>query len=173
MGQLSIQVATAKDAAHIALLGRITFTETFGHLFRYHHELMEYYDLTFSVEKIRNSIEKVTNIFWIARYNDLPVGYAKLKLNSPSEFIEDPDIAQLQKIYVLKDYHDKKLGYQLQEILLEKARSLDFKTIWLSVLEENERAVKFYSKTGFKGIGYHDFHIGSETFNFIAMKKEL
>ena len=138
MGQLSIQVATAKDAAHIALLGRITFTETFGHLFRYHHELMEYYDLTFSVEKIRNSIEKVTNIFWIARYNDLPVGYAKLKLNSPSEFIEDPDIAQLQKIYVLKDYHDKKLGYQLQEILLEKARSLDFKTIWLSVLEENE-----------------------------------
>ena len=37
MGQLSIREANVKDAAHIALLGRITFTETFGHLFRYHH----------------------------------------------------------------------------------------------------------------------------------------
>jgi ribosomal protein S18 acetylase RimI-like enzyme len=37
----------------------------------------------------------------------------------------------------------------------------------------NERAINFYKKTGFEKIGNHDFQIGKENFEFIAMQKKL
>jgi hypothetical protein len=36
--------------------------------------------------------------------DNLPVGYAKLKLHSPTAQFGRPDVAQLQKIYVLQDF---------------------------------------------------------------------
>ena len=104
MNTIEIRLAKKEDAQFIALLGRITFTETFGHFFRDQKDLIDYYNLTFSVKKIEDGIKKPNNIFWIAFVNRLPVGYAKLKLYSNSEFIESKDVCQLQKIYVLKDF---------------------------------------------------------------------
>ena len=173
MNNIEIRIATKKDAQFIALLGRITFTETFGHFFRDEQDLLNYYNSTFSVEKIENGIEKSNNVFWIAFVNQLPVGYAKLKLNSKSEFIDSENTCQLQKIYVLKDFLSMKIGFELQNLLLKKAKELEFKEIWLSVLNSNERAISFYKKNGFEKIGNHDFQIGKENFEFIAMKKTI
>ncbi len=173
MDHTEIRLATTADATHIALLGRVTFTETFGHFFRDPNDLLSYYHKTFSVEKIRAGIQNPKNVFCIAFVNELPVGYAKLKRDSQTEFLQNEHTCQLQKIYVLKDFLSLKIGYQLQQMLLEKARTLQFKTIWLSVLESNERAVNFYKKSDFKLVGNHDFQIGQENFEFIAMAKKL
>ena len=173
MHPVEIRLAKKEDAPFIALLGRVTFTETFGHFFRDPQDLRDYYDRTFSVQKIEDGIGKPTNIFWIAFVDRLPVGYAKLKLHSNSDFIESTDVCQLQKIYVLKDFLSMGIGFELQDSLLKKAKELNFIDVWLSVLNSNERAISFYQKTGFKTIGHHDFQIGKENFEFIAMKKEL
>ncbi len=173
MNSVEIRLAKKEDAQFIALLGRVTFTETFGRFFRDPKDLRDYYDRTFSVQKIEDGIEKSNNIFWIAFVNRLPVGYAKLKLHSNSEFIESTDVCQLQKIYVLKDFLSMGIGFKLQDSLLKKAKELNFNNVWLSVLNSNERAISFYQKTGFETIGRHDFQIGKENFEFIAMKKEL
>ncbi|MGV6831672.1 MAG: hypothetical protein ACWA5P_08945, partial [bacterium] len=74
MNTIEIRLAQKEDAQFIALLGRTTFTETFGHFFRDKQDLLNYYNSTFSVEKIENGIEKPNNIFWIAFANRLPVG---------------------------------------------------------------------------------------------------
>ena len=119
---IEIRIAEESDAEFIALLGRITFTETFGHLFFNNKDLLEYCNQTFSVEKIRSSLKKNSNIFWIAFVDKLPVGYSKLKLNSKSEFIKSKYTCQLQKIYVLKDFLSMKIGFRLQNVLIEKAK---------------------------------------------------
>lgn len=173
MNDLKIKEAVLKDAAIIALLGRITFTETFGHLFRDKNDLLSYFNETFSVEKIKKGIQKANNKFWVAYVNDLPVGYAKLKLNSVSEFIIDKKTAQLQKIYVLNDFIAQKVGFQLQNILLNEAKKQGANQIWLSVLKSNNRAFNFYKKSNFTIIGKHDFQIGKENFNFNVLVKKL
>jgi ribosomal protein S18 acetylase RimI-like enzyme len=170
---MRIVEANASDAAHIALLARITFTETFGHFFTDKTDLHQYLDQTFGVKKIRNSIEKPNNIFWLAFIEELPVGYAKLKLNSPSQFITAENLCQLQKIYVLKDFLSKKVGHSLQNELLKRAAESNSERVWLSVLKSNVRAIKFYEKNGFETIGDHDFQIGKEHFEFQAMAKNL
>lgn len=170
---IQVRIATKDDANIISLLARITFTETFGHLFRDSGDLSNYLKITFSVDKIERSIQKDTTVFWIAFINRLPIGYAKLKLNSLSPFLDSKNICQLQKIYVLKDFLSLKIGYKLQEQLLQKATDLKYESIWLSVLHSNERAIHFYTKNGFHHIGNHDFSIGKEHFEFIAMSKNL
>ena len=172
--KIEIRRANKDDAGFIALLGRITFTETFGHLYKDNkQDLIDYYNSTFSVDKIENSISKLNNVYWIAFVDRLAVGYAKLKLNSQTEFIVEKNVCQLQKIYVLKDFLSMKIGFELQNLLLKTAKEEDFSEIWLSVLNSNNRAINFYKKNGFMGIGNHDFQIGKENFEFIAMSKQL
>ena len=171
--KIEIRIANKDDAGFIALLGRVTFTETFGHFFKDKQDLLDYYNSTFSMDKIENSISKPNNVYWIAFVNRLTVGYAKLKLNSQSEFIAEENVCQLQKIYVLKDFLSMKIGFELQNLLLKKAKERGFSKIWLSVLNSNERAVNFYIKNGFAEIGNHDFQIGKENFEFTAMSKQL
>ncbi|HMB63852.1 MAG TPA: GNAT family N-acetyltransferase [Eudoraea sp.] len=173
MSTIKIRIAGKGDARYIALLGRITFTGTFGHLFRDGEDLRGYCEETFNVGKIETSLQKSSSVYWIAFSDRLPVGYAKLKLNSPSAFIAEGKICQLQKIYVLKDFLSLRVGFQLQEQMLQKAREYGYSKIWLSVLEENERATLFYKKNGFTVIGKHDFQIGKERFEFLAMSKAL
>lgn len=173
MSTIEIRVATESDATHISLLGKITFTETFGHLFRDPKDLQDYLETTFSASKIAASLLKSTSVFWIAFAEAKPVGYAKLKLDSRSSFIDAIAVCQLQKIYVLKEFISLKIGRELQSQLFLKAKALGYEHIWLSVLNSNERAIRFYKKNGFDIIGNHDFTIGKEHFNFFAMSKKL
>lgn len=173
MQNMQIRIAQPLDAAYIALLGRITFSETFGHLFRNTNELQAYNERTFSVQKIRGGIAKAENIFWLAFVNELPVGYAKLKIDSPSEFIQEDKVAQLQKLYVLKDFLSMKVGKALQSQVIAKAREDDCEVIWLSVLQSNARAIRFYQKNSFQQVGEHSYQIGQENFHFFAMAKAL
>ena len=170
-----IQKATLADAPTIAQLGTITFTETFGHLFgpAQQSELADYLATTFATAKISSSIAKENNVFWLAYANDKPVGYAKLKLHSIAAFSEEPLQAQLQKIYVAKDYIGHKIGAQLQNTLIAAAQDAGKKELWLSVFTANQRALQFYKKHGFTSIGNHNFSIGSQDFSFIALSKPL
>ena len=166
-------MAHEKDAQIIALLGRITFTETFGHLFYDKQDLANYLSETFGVEKLRTSLGKPNNIFWLAYVDQLPVGYAKLKKNAPSPFLDGNHVGQLQKIYVLKDLHSQQIGKALQEELLDHAQNLGIKNIWLSVLKGNDRAIGFYLKHGFLAVGDHTFQIGKQVFDFVALSKPI
>ncbi|NAY90928.1 GNAT family N-acetyltransferase [Muricauda sp. JGD-17] len=168
-----IRLAKKEDATFIALLGRITFTETFGNLFSDQNGLKEYLNATFGIAKIARSIEKENNIYWISFVDQLPVGYAKLKLKSPSPFITSENLGQLQKIYVLKDFLSMKIGKRLQDLLLEKAKASGCAHIWLSVYKGNQRAIRFYEKNDFTTVGEHQFSIGKDTFDFMAMSKKI
>ena len=168
-----IRKASSQDADIISQLGRTTFGETFGHLFRDPNDLSDYYKRTFSKDKIERSLQKDINIYWLAFADSQPVGYAKLKLHSPSSFLNETNICQLQKIYVLKDFLSLRIGLKLQNELMDEAKASGSSYIWLSVLKENERAIQFYLKNGFEKIGDHDFSIGKEDFDFMAMARKL
>lgn len=171
----TVQIHTAKtqDAAYLALLGRVTFSETFGHLFRDPHDLRTYLAQTFDPGKLAIGVDKADNSSWLAWQNGLPIGYAKLKRSSPTPFSSDERQCQLQKLYVLQDFHGSGAGTFLQDELLRTAHQEGFQSIWLSVLHSNHKAIHFYERHGFRAIGEHDFSIGKEDFHFTVMNKKL
>jgi aromatic-L-amino-acid/L-tryptophan decarboxylase len=168
---ITITKATLADAGYISQLGKQTFRESFGHLFSITEELNDYLEQTFSLTKIRSSLQKENNIFWIAWYDSQPVGYAKLKRYSCYENISWSNASQLQKIYVVKDFLDKKIGEKLYQALYQTFQTLDSQSLWLVVLENNQRAIRFYEKNGFQKVKKHLFRIGSQDFLFELMEK--
>lgn len=162
------------DAASLALLGRITFAETFGYLFRDHPgDLRAYLDATFAAAKIARSLGKPENTYWLALRDGLPVGYAKLK--HPSPFPGNPAgtaTAQLQKIYVLREFFGLRLGRGLMRDVIDAAAARA-SCLWLDVLEENERAIGFYEKHGFAQAGEDTYAIGAQHFRFRLMARRF
>jgi diamine N-acetyltransferase len=166
-----IKKAQPDDAPTIARLGRTTFEETFQHVFPIRQELDEYLEATFSVAKIASSMQKPNNVFWLAFANDVPVGYAKLKLTSWYGDVPDEGMSQLQKIYVLHDFLDQKVGAKLLQGVEQEWLTHQKQVLWLAVLNSNERAIRFYEKTGFQFIKKHTHQIGSQLFKFKLMAK--
>lgn len=167
---LEIRRASDADAPTVALLGRITFAETFGYLFTKHSgDLRDYLDCTFNVAKIRNSIAEAGNWYWLSFLDGLPVGYAKLKYPSPAPQLPKDDPAQLQKIYVLREYVGAGIGKPLFEVALKETAQIGVHTLILYVLKENARAVHFYEKQGMKVAGEATHAIGAQTFHFHLM----
>ncbi|NOT49875.1 MAG: GNAT family N-acetyltransferase [Chitinophagaceae bacterium] len=168
--ELAIKKASVNDATTLALLAQITFKEAFGHIWD-KEVLRNYLKHTFSVQKMKGSIEKSNNVFWLAYADELPVGYAKLKICSPYDRLADPKPAQLQKIYVLNDYIGNKIGQRLQEALFEQVKTEGVKTLWLAVWDGNEKAIQFYERHGFKKETTYRYDFESMSFDYEVMVK--
>lgn len=167
---LQIRRAEPSDAEIVSLLGRITFAETFGYLFTEHGgDLRAYLDHTFSVAKIRASIGEEENRYWLSLVDDLPVGYAKLKHPSPTQLLPSENPAQLQKIYVLREFVALGIGKRFLDTLVSDVSARGIDALWLDVLKENHRAIAFYLKYGFVPIGDDTYTIGAQTFQFHLM----
>ena len=170
---VTIREANKEDAVHIALLGRITYTESHGGYIDQKEDLLEFYDKYYFVSKIRNELSDKENVFWIVFSNELPIGFAKLSLNINYTKIENKNSCKLQRLYILNDFISLKIGSQLQDIILEKAANLKFENIWLTVYYKNTKGIKFYKKYGFNELGSMNFYVGETNYENLVFVKKL
>jgi ribosomal protein S18 acetylase RimI-like enzyme len=72
--------------------------------------------------------------------------------------------ANLPQAHVRKTYEwtGHKLGDVLMAQCLEHVRHSGFETIWLTVWRNNERAIRFYKRWGFRKLGVYDFVVGRD-----------
>jgi ribosomal protein S18 acetylase RimI-like enzyme len=168
--KISLRRATSDDAPVVALLGWVAFAETFGHLFE-PENLETYLHGTYSVQKIRSSIPKSYNTYWLAYWKDVPGGFVKIKANFPPPGDIPPTDApwQLQKIYVQQQFLDKKLGQALFHNAVAHAWQQGATLLWLLVQEDNARAIRFYEKNGWVKAKYLPFDLVNQRFYFFLM----
>ncbi|MBQ4819182.1 GNAT family N-acetyltransferase [Aquimarina sp. MMG016] len=170
---ISLSRAKIEDAENISYLGATTFDQSFGYLFRDREDIEGYLRKTFSLEKITQSIQKSHNIYWLVKEDDSPIGYAKLQLDSPSDFIKNDKTCKLQKLYMLKGTSSKGIGSRLQQLIFDKAIEEGQEYLWLSALKQNERAIAFYKRNDYLIVGEHPYSIGKEDFEFWVMGRKL
>jgi ribosomal protein S18 acetylase RimI-like enzyme len=166
---LLVTAASPENAPVISAIGRQSFSDAFAPFFAHEHELQQYLDHTYDTEKIKASIAKPNNTFAIAWLVDTPVGFVKLKKQSMNRQLTGDRQSELQKIYVLKQYHGKGVADALMGRVLEIASGLQPDWLWLDVIIQNSRAIRFYEKYGFTKAGHHAFVIGSTPFNYHVM----
>ena len=83
------------------------------------------------------------------------------------------DTAELSKIYVLPDYHGAGVSTALMDLTLATAEEWGARRVWLGVNEGNQRAQRFYAKSGFKVNGTRTFQVGARRENDYIMVREL
>lgn len=101
------------------------------------------------------------------------IGYLKLNVGQFQTEIKDDKALEIERIYVLKEYHGKKIGQILYAKAIKVATEISAEYVWLGVWEENQRAISFYKKNGFIEFDKHIFKLGNDEQTDIMMKKVL
>ena len=167
--KIKIITADSSNANTISSIGKQSFRDAFGHLFKNKMELQEYLDYTYHPDKIAKSIEKENNVFFIAFVENVPVGFAKVKKYSLNDQIDSIAQMELQKIYVLSYYHGSGAGAALMQAVLDLVNKICPDYLWLDTHISNAKAIRFYEKYGFTKTGKYYFMIGTQTFEYHLM----
>jgi ribosomal protein S18 acetylase RimI-like enzyme len=95
------------------------------------------------------------------------IGYAMLIRDTTG------DTAELSKIYVLADHHGAGVATALMDRAVATAQRWGARSVWLGVNQANQRAQRFYAKSGFKVSGTRTFRVGTRLENDYVMVREL
>jgi ribosomal protein S18 acetylase RimI-like enzyme len=97
----------------------------------------------------------------------------KLNFGEAQTELKNNTSLEIERIYVLKEFHGQNMGQLLYYKALEIATKYRIKEIWLGVWEKNKRAISFYKKNGFIEFDTHIFKLGNDEQIDIMMKLTL
>ena len=172
MSDINIKKATLNDIDHLQKIGKQTFFETFS-TGNSEENIKKYLEESFSVEKLSSELSTETSEFYFAELESEVIGYLKLNFGHSQTELKDEKAVEIERIYVLKEYHGKKVGQILYEKAIEIAKQKNAGYVWLGVWEENPRAINFYKKNGFVEFDKHIFKLGEDEQTDIMMKLNL
>ena len=172
MEDINISKASLQDVTMLQQISRQTFFETFAQ-YNTASDMKKYLEENFSENKLTVELNNPGSFFYIAWEGNSPIGYLKLNTGNAQSDLKEPDSLEIERIYVLSDYHGRKVGQLLYEKALELAQLHHKLSIWLGVWEENPRAIRFYEKNGFAAFGKHVFRLGEDDQTDIMMRKVL
>ena len=163
---------TVNDTDTLLRLSYRTFYEAFEAQ-NTAENMKAYSDSAFTAGKIRKELSHPDSQFYFIYSNEKLAGYLKVNINSAQSEPMGPDALEVERIYVLQEYHKQGLGKALLNYAHDIARQLNKNKIWLGVWEKNENAIGFYKKQGFKKSGSHSFFMGDDEQTDIIAEKIL
>lgn len=172
MNNLKITKATVNDLTKLQEIGKQTFIETFAAV-NSAENMAKYLEESFDDAKLTAELENENSHFYLATIDEEVVGYLKLNTGEAQTEKEDTNALEIERIYVTKEFHGKKVGQAIYEHALQTAIEAKATYIWLGVWEKNFRAVSFYTKNGFVQFDKHIFRLGDDEQTDLMMKKVL
>ena len=172
MEPMEIRKVTLNDIDQLQQIGRQTFSETFSSS-NTEENMTTYLEEGFSNEKLIEELNNESSEFYFALSENELVGYLKINFGQSQTELQDDTALEIERIYVLKEFHGKKVGQVLYEKAIEIAKQKNAHYVWLGVWEENPRAISFYKKNGFVEFDKHIFKLGDDEQTDIMMKLKL
>lgn len=172
MGNIEIKKVTIDDLDQLQQIGRQTFYETFASG-NTEENMNKYLDEAFSVAKLTTELNDKNSEFYFATLDNDVIGYLKINFGQSQTELQDDKAVEIERIYVLKEFHGKNVGQLLYDKAISIARQKNADYVWLGVWEENLRAINFYKKNGFVEFDKHIFKLGNDEQTDIMMKLKL
>src|SRR5690554_2952676 len=172
MTEFKIKKVTLDDIDQLQKIGRQTFYETFS-AGNTEENMTKYLNEGFSIDKLTTELNDKNAEFYFATFNNNIIGYLKLNFGQSQTELKDDKALEIERIYVLKEFHGKKVGQILYDKAIEIAKNKNADYVWLGVWEENPRAINFYKKNGFVDFDKHIFKLGNDEQTDIMMKLKL
>ncbi len=159
---MHIRRATTGDAKLLCELSAVTFFDTFKGTCT-DEDMQEFIEQYFNEKQIYEELQDPYDFYFIIFLEDMAAGYIRIKEDKTDiDEIKNKKGIELKRIYVLKEYHSKKIGAMLMQFALDFAVENGYELLWLGVWEHNHKALNFYKKFGFRDTGFkHPFPIGN------------
>jgi diamine N-acetyltransferase len=147
-----VRVGTREDASRLAELGARTFRESSPNT--RHEDVESDVGENFTREKLMTYLSVKNTAALILETCGQAIGYALLSPGTPPDpLVRAPHSIQIKWFYILEEWTGHKLGGALMARSLEHVNYSGFETIWLTVWRNNERAIRFYKRWGFRKAG--------------------
>ena len=117
-----------------------------------------------SFRKLQDEYNDPQSKVFVTEVKEEVIGYLKVKHNKDRKTLE------IERIYVLKDFHGQGVGQLLLDKAIAIAKNKNIHLIWLGVWERNPRAIRFYEKNGFVPYGSHVFKLGNDEQRDVLMR---
>jgi ribosomal protein S18 acetylase RimI-like enzyme len=169
MNDLNIKKASLTELLQLQEISRQTFIETFAEQ-NTAEDMQKYLDDNFNRDKLTQELNNSNSEFYFATFDDKVIGYLKLNYAQAQTEFKDNNSIEIERIYVLKEFHGKKVGQILYTKALNIAKHKNSEYIWLGVWEKNQRAINFYRKNGFEEFDKHIFKLGNDEQTDILMR---
>ncbi len=166
-----VRIGPADVEALRELAGR-TFVDAFGSA-NTPEDMAGYLNTAFSETRLLDELANPDSEFYFALVNNNPAGYLKINFAMAQTDLRDNAGIEIERIYVLQQYHGQQVAPALIGKALEVAAERDAEYIWLGVWEKNPRAIRFYEKNGFVPFGTHVFKLGNDEQTDVLMKKTM
>ncbi|MHA7181426.1 GNAT family N-acetyltransferase [Arthrobacter sp. MDB2-24] len=162
---LDISTATPDDAAALAACAAVAFPLACPPDAD-PEDIRRHIQTQLSAERFAANIAAPGHTILCIRDGDGIAGYSMIVLDQPS----DPDVlaalsaspaVELSKFYVHPGHHGRGSAAALMAATLERAAASGLPGIWLGVNQENARAIRFYTKSGFRTVGTKRFRLGN------------
>ena len=167
-----LRKATGKDIDLLLQLGKTTFWETFRDT-NTEENLQKYFAENLTRHGLSVEINTIGSAFFLALWEGNPAGYLKINFGKAQTEPMPADHMELERIYVLKKFQQKRIGQTLLDHALHMAGQKGFNTVWLGVWEHNEPAKRFYRKNGFEHYGQHIFKVGDDLQNDLLFRRKI
>ena len=170
---VTLRVPTAADAEALVDLGRATFVETFGDLYR-EEDLRRFLQDTYAPAVISRELADEQLIWQVAEERGKLIGYCKIYDGLSLDYdIGDQRAVQLNQLYIRASHLGTGIAQQLMDWALATAKSLGVEQMLLSVYCDNIRAQRFYQNYGFTHAGDTIFLVGSHVDKEFIYSKAL
>lgn len=168
----AIKKIKLSEIQQLQKIGRKTFYETFSGD-NSEENMKVYLDAKFAIDKLTEELTNPDSSFYFANIDNKILGYLKVNFAEAQTELKDKEGLEIERIYVLQEFHGLKVGQLLYNKAVQIAKDSDLKYIWLGVWEENLRAQNFYKKNGFTVFDEHIFVLGDQKQTDLLMKLTL
>ena len=156
-----IRRAVPADAARLAELGAITFTESFGRMYSA-EDLQAFLEESHAPEAYVRVLADPAYALWLAEVDGEAVGYALAGPNGLPHADVAPHDGELKRLYLRASAQGSGIGAGLFEQALEWLERDGPRTLWISVWSGNHGAQRFYGRYGFEKAGEYEFVVGAQ-----------
>jgi len=172
MTKIEIKKVDLIDIGMLQEISRQTFYETFAEG-NTEANMQKYLDESFGVDKLTAELTNTNSEFYFAIQDAKVIGYLKINSGQAQTELKDQKAVEIERIYVLKDFHGKKVGQLLYDVAVRVAKQSKADYLWLGVWVKNVRAINFYRKNGFREFDRHIFKLGDDEQTDIMMKLKI
>ncbi|KAF9098932.1 hypothetical protein BGX29_009940 [Mortierella sp. GBA35] len=169
---MKLRQAVPADAPVLCELGALTFSDTFGHMYK-PQDLQDFINSTYTVEKHLGPLTDPRESFWLLEDEDTGkalafgwVGACKL----PVENVES-DAGEVKRLYVHPEHQGKKLGSLVLDRMMEWLAEKAFSPLYIGVWSENFGAQRLYGRYGFEKVAEYEFEVGNHRDREFILKR--
>lgn len=140
--------------------------------------IASFVDAHLTAERFAQYLSDPQRAILTARHDGRIVGYAMLVRGVSDDegvrrAVELRPAAELSKMYLLPDHHGSGESSALMQRSLAVASDWQVRCLWLGVSRANQRAQRFYAKSGFTVSGTRTFRVGAHLENDYVMIREV